>query len=82
VAEGSRLRTIVIAETEHQLILAKMQNNIGSAVIDARKGDYEPARQAASQFFTSLRAELDKADGFKFYPGATNGDSAVVGRPR
>ena len=51
-----------LAESEHQLILAKMQNSIGSAVIDARKGDYEPARQAASQFFTSLRAELDKAD--------------------
>ena len=52
-----------LAETEHQLILATMQNNLGSAVIDARKGDYEPARQATSQFFTSLSAELDKADG-------------------
>jgi hypothetical protein len=55
-----------LAEAEHQLILAKMQNNIGSAVIDARKGDYEPARQAASQFFTSLSAEVDKADGSNF----------------
>ena len=55
-----------LAETEHQLTLAKMQNNIGSAVIDSRKGDYEPARQAASQFFTSLRSELDKADGSNF----------------
>jgi hypothetical protein len=32
-------------------------------VIDARRGDYEPARQALSRFFTSLRAETDKADG-------------------
>jgi hypothetical protein len=55
-----------LAETEHQLILAKMQNSIGSAVIDARRGEYEPARQATSQFFTSLRAELDKADGSNF----------------
>ena len=55
-----------LAESEHQLMLAKTQNSIGSAVIDARKGDYEPARQAASQFFTSLRAELDKADGSNF----------------
>ena len=62
----ARAATNSLAETEHQLILAKMQNNIGSAVIDARKGDYEPARQAASQFFTSLRAELDKADGSNF----------------
>src|SRR5262245_22029016 len=55
-----------LAEAEHQLILAKMQNSIGSAVIDARKGDYEPARQAASQVFTSVRSELDKADGSNF----------------
>ena len=55
-----------LAETEHQLSLAKMQNNIASAAIDARRGEYEPARQAASQFFTSVSAELDKADGSNF----------------
>ncbi|MGB7924207.1 MAG: hypothetical protein WCF57_13275 [Pyrinomonadaceae bacterium] len=49
-----------LAEAEHQLNLARMQNLLASAVIDARRGDYEPARQAASQFFTSLRAEIDK----------------------
>lgn len=62
----ARTATNSLAETEHQLFLAKMQNNIGSAVIDARRGEYEPARQAASQFFTSVRAELDKADGSTF----------------
>jgi len=51
-----------LAETERQLGLARMQNNLAAAVIDARRGDYEPARQAASQFFTSLRAEADKGD--------------------
>lgn len=55
-----------LAETEHQLVLSKMQNDIASAVIDARRGDYEPARQALSRFFTSLRAETDKADGSNF----------------
>ncbi|HEX7296855.1 MAG TPA: hypothetical protein VF251_13955 [Pyrinomonadaceae bacterium] len=55
-----------LAEAEHQLTLAKMQNNIASAVIDTRRGEYEPARQASSQFFTSLSAELDKADGSNF----------------
>ena len=39
-----------------------MENHLGSAVIHARRGDYEPARQAASQFYTSLRAEIDKGD--------------------
>ena len=50
------------AGAEQQLSLARMQNNLASAVIDARRGDYEPARQAVSQFFTSLRAEIDKGD--------------------
>jgi hypothetical protein len=51
-----------LAGAENQLNLARLQNNLASAVIDARRGDYEPSRQAASQFFTSLRAESDKAD--------------------
>jgi uncharacterized protein with PIN domain len=51
-----------LAESEHQLTLARMQSNLASAVIDARRGDYEPARQAASQFFTSISAEIDKGD--------------------
>lgn len=58
----ARTAASTLAETEHQLVLSKMQNDIASAVIDARRGDYEPARQALSRFFTSLRAETDKAD--------------------
>lgn len=55
-----------LAEAERQLILVRTQNNLASAVIDARRGDYEPARQNTSQFFTSLRAEVDKADASAF----------------
>jgi hypothetical protein len=58
----ARTATSKLVETEHQLILVRMQSYLASAVIDARRGDYEPARQAASQFFTSLRAEIDKGD--------------------
>ena len=53
-------------ETEHQLILVRMQSNLASAAIDARRGDYEPARQVASQFFTTLRAEIDKGETSNF----------------
>ena len=49
-----------LAEAEHQLTLFRMQNNLASAAIASRRADYEPARQAASQFFTSLRSEVDK----------------------
>jgi hypothetical protein len=52
-----------LSEVEHQLNIASIQNSLGSAVIDARRGDYESARQAASDFFTSLRAATDKVDG-------------------
>jgi hypothetical protein len=55
-----------LAEAEHQLLLVRMQSNLASAVIDARRGDYEPARQAASQFFTSLSAEIDKGNASDF----------------
>ena len=47
-------------EADRQSSLAKMQNSLGSAAIDARRGDYETARLAASDFFTSLRAETSK----------------------
>lgn len=42
------------------LRLSQMQNRLASAAIDARRGEYEPARAAASEFFTSLRAEVDQ----------------------
>lgn len=51
-----------LSESERQLTLVRMQSNLASTVIDARRGDYEQARQTASQFFTSLRAEIDKGD--------------------
>jgi hypothetical protein len=51
-----------LADAERRLTLAGMQSDLASAAVDARRGDYEPARQAASRFFTSLRAEVDKGD--------------------
>lgn len=51
-----------LADAERRLTLVEMQGNLASAAIDARRGDYEPARQSVSQFFTSLRAEIDKGD--------------------
>ena len=42
-----------------ELRLSQMQGALASAVIDARRGEYEPARQTASDFFIALRAQLD-----------------------
>jgi hypothetical protein len=57
----ARASSARLAEAERRLTLVGMQGDLASAAIDARRGDYEPARQAVSQFFTSLRAEIDKA---------------------
>ena len=58
----ARTATNTLMETERQLFLVRTQNDLASAVIDARRGDYEPARQASSRFFTSLREEIDKGN--------------------
>jgi len=58
----ARASAAKLADAERGLTLAGMQGDLASAAIDARRGDYEPARQAVSQFFTSLRAEIDKGD--------------------
>jgi hypothetical protein len=55
-----------LAAAQRELRLLQMQNTFASAVIDARRAEYEPARQAASNFFTSLRAEVDRASDSAF----------------
>jgi flagellar biosynthesis/type III secretory pathway M-ring protein FliF/YscJ len=40
------------------LRISTLQNTLASAAIDARQGRYEPARQAASDFFTNLGTEI------------------------
>lgn len=40
------------------LQISHLQNTVANAAIDARRGEYEPARQAASDFFTNLGAEV------------------------
>lgn len=56
----ARASAAKLADAERRLTLAGIQGNLASAAIDARRGDYEPARQTVSQFFTSLSAEIDE----------------------
>lgn len=57
-----------LVEAGHQLSLAQMQNSLASAVIDVQRGNYAPALQSASSFFTSLRAETDLGNASAFSP--------------
>jgi hypothetical protein len=45
---------------QRELHLSRMQNMLASSAVDAQLGEYEPARQEASDFFTALREQLDK----------------------
>lgn len=42
-----------------ELRVSRMQNALASSAADAQRGEYEPARQAASDFFTALREQVD-----------------------
>lgn len=55
-----RERGARLAETQQELTLAQIQNTLATAVIDARRAEYEPARQSASDFFTNLRTEIER----------------------
>lgn len=47
---------------QRELRLSQLHGTLASAAIDARRGEYEPARQTASDFFTSLRMQLDAGE--------------------
>ena len=66
-----------LAATERTLGVARLQNSIASAALDARRGDYEPARQAASQFYTSLQADIDKGDDSTLTPAQREAAQAL-----
>ncbi len=58
----SRESSRSLTEAEQQLALARMQNILASATIDARRGDHESARQSVGDFFTALRTEIDRGE--------------------
>lgn len=45
---------------QHEVRLKQMETQLAAAVINADRGAYEPARQTASDFFTSLRSQIDR----------------------
>jgi hypothetical protein len=73
----ARAATGSLAEAERQLTLARTQDQLSSAAIDARRGDYEPARLAASQFFISLSAGMDGKGATAFAPTQREGLQAL-----
>ena len=48
--------------TQAELRRTQMRSALSAAAIDARRGDYEPARKATSDFFTALNTEIDRGE--------------------
>ena len=48
--------------------LGQLQQTLAAAVIDVQRGQYEPARQLTSDFYTNLRRQVDGDDGSLFTP--------------
>lgn len=46
------------------LRISNLQNSLGSAIVDARAGNYELARQGTSDFFSTLAAEVERGSIF------------------
>lgn len=56
----ARERGAELELTERNLRLCLLENDLVSAVIEARRGEYERARVMASNFFTSLFEQVDQ----------------------
>src|SRR5215211_174755 len=54
----ARRRGIERDTAQTALRISNMQNSLGNAMVDARAGNYELARQATSDFFTKLGTEI------------------------
>jgi|SRR5215213_7712711 len=54
----ARRRGIERDTAQTALRISNMQNSLGNAMVDARTGNYELARQATSDFFTKLGTEI------------------------
>ncbi|MGI8884499.1 MAG: hypothetical protein ACR2IA_09685 [Pyrinomonadaceae bacterium] len=46
--------------TKKELTKEQITNSLTTGIIDARRGEYEAARQEASDFYSKLRAEIEK----------------------
>jgi hypothetical protein len=57
-----RDQTALRGKAEHALTLTKIVKDLGAAAIDARRAEYEAARQEASAFFTEARFEIDQGE--------------------
>jgi hypothetical protein len=70
--KSSRLnKELFLAQREARL--EQIQITFADAALDARRGDYEPARQGMTSFFSLITAELDRGIGSALPTTASEG---------
>ena len=58
--------------------LAQLQNTLAAALIDVQRGQYEPARQLTSDFYTDLRRQIDADSGSLLTPAQREGFRSLL----
>jgi hypothetical protein len=58
--------------TKKELVKEQITNSLTTGIIDARRGEYEAARQEASDFYSKLRAEIEKEKDSAYSEGQIN----------
>ena len=53
---------------QREVRLGQLQSTLGSAMVDVQRGEYEPARQLTSDFYTNLRSQIDAENASVFTP--------------
>lgn len=53
---------------QREVRLTQMENTLGTAMVDVHRGEYEPARQITSEFYTNLRSQIDAGSTSVFTP--------------
>jgi hypothetical protein len=53
---------------QREVRLGQLQSTLGAALVDVQRGEYEPARQLTSDFYTNLRSQIDAANASVFTP--------------
>ncbi len=51
---------------QREVRLSQLKNSLGTAMFEIQRGDYEPARQTMSDFFTHLRSQIDAGNNSVF----------------
>jgi hypothetical protein len=53
---------------QREVRLGQLQNTLGAAMVGVQRGEYEPARQITSDFYTNLRSQIDAGSASVFTP--------------